>query len=91
MNITNISIQFIGRKGRERKDRRQIIHLKRDEGHNIYDESQLVSLQNQAWLKLDNEGYKTVRLASLTVNHGKLDGEMVFVELLPKQRVRIER
>lgn len=83
--ITNISVYFKGKKGRERKYRNMSHHLSVLEGHVKPD---LESYKQKALDMCKLDGIQVLdETYRISANFGKDDGEMRFIELIPKYSI----
>ena len=95
IKFTRITVGFLGRGPRERKDRYCLLTVADLEGHVTVDADQFNELERKAWRKIDEEGFKLSAkqpriTALLCAQFGEvLYGDLERVEMLPKQRQNI--
>lgn len=90
-DITNVSIQFQGTKKGKRKIEFQSERIEQLQGHTHLTPEQVTDFERKAFQLVDLKGYKNVTRASLAVNHGHNEDDMSFIQLIPKQRILINR
>jgi hypothetical protein len=89
--ITNVTVFFEGIAKGKRKSVRHSERVMQLDGHLILTPEQFNEYERKAWQWIDGAGFKSVMRASLNINHGHNDGDMTFVQLLPKQKQLIHR
>jgi hypothetical protein len=90
-DITNVSIQFQGTPKGKRKIAFQSERIEQLQGHTHLTPEQVIDFERKAFQLVDLKGYKNVSKASLAVNHGHNECGMQFIQLMPKQRILINR